>query len=164
MAAASVKQLKRVWVHVGGKGGRLPDGTPTPILIGSMLRTPDLTTVPALHLETVQAIGRFVAKRLGQHTAQVALGCTCGRSPPKLFFVEVALGKVIGPWCGGCVYWHILNTLDGQVRDDLPVYVIPVKEGLKWFAKHPSPPLVEAEAVEPATEPDSTGAWDPPPF
>jgi hypothetical protein len=135
--AAVQRQMKRTWVYVGSPM-LCPDcGHLTPILLGSLLGYPkDGLTVG--HRATFHLIAHYLQahakkSRTAGGRAKVVVPCTCGRKPTKLFFIEVEPGQIIGPWCAGCAYYHILNTMGGEIRDDFPVYVVPVVEGVKLY-------------------------------
>jgi hypothetical protein len=151
------KQLKRTWVYAGGLI-KCPDcNTITPLLMGSLLGYPKDSLVLG-NEETIHSIARYMQAHLHRtHTAggraKVEVPCTCGRKPAKLFFVEIGPGEVLGPWCAGCVYQHILHTLGGETREDFPIYIVPVTEGTKMFAglvlPEYAPPKEEASGPEP---------------
>jgi hypothetical protein len=161
MSATTQKQLKRTWVYLGSPMICPDCGHPTPVNLGSLLGYPkEVTTVG--HTATLHAIARYLQthrkkSRTASGRAKVTVPCTCNRVPAKLFFVEVEPGQVLGPWCAGCVYYHILNTLGGEVRDDFPIYVVPVYEGVRMFEG-----LLLPE--EPKFTEEARGRPDPPPF
>lgn len=159
MAAAEQKQLKRTWVYLGNPVVCPDCGHPTPIFSGSLLGYPKGATVG--HTATFHAIARYLQmhrskSRTKGGRAKVTVPCTCLRTPAKLFFVEVEAGNMLGPWCAGCVYFHILNTLGGEIRDDFRVYVVPVVEGVKAFEG-----LLLPEHAKPKEE---ARGPEPPPF